>query len=455
MTPRRRAITPYRSETPSYRLLDAAHNYLMTRGFFTIMAAQFFSSLADNALFVAAVQLLRSSHAPEWQQAALVPMFALFYVVLAPFVGAFADSMPKGRVMLISNFIKIGGCLFMLFGTHPLLAYAVVGLGAAAYSPAKYGILTESLPASQLVKANGWIEGLTIGSIILGVLLGGQLVGRHVAPLLLSVDFPGIDTGIDTPSEAAICTLTFVYLLAAWFNTHIPLTGVLMRPMPKRLLTLLPDFWTRNARLWRDKLGQISLAATTLIWGVAGNLRYIVLAWAAAALGYSVTKASALQGVVAIGMAVGAIVASMRMRLEDGPRVITLGIVMGVLIIMLIFISNVWIAAPFLILLGAIGGFLVVPMNALLQHRGHNLMGAGRSIAVQNFNEQACILGLGALYSLSTGLGLPTFGAIAGFGITIAGFMWLIRRWHARNCVTHKAEIERLLVIARSDNTHG
>jgi MFS family permease len=427
----------------------------MTRGFFTIMAAQFFSSLADNALFVAAVQLLRTSHSPEWQQAALVPMFALFYVILAPFVGAFADSMPKGQVMLTSNFIKIVGCLFMLFGTHPLMAYAVVGLGAAAYSPAKYGILTELLPASQLVKANGWIEGLTIGSIILGVLLGGQLVGNHVAPLLLSVDIPGIDTGIDTPAEAAIATLTLVYLLAAWFNTHIPLTGVLMRPMPNRLLTLLPDFWTCNARLWRDKLGQISLAATTLIWGVAGNLRYIVLAWAAAALGYSVTKASALQGVVAIGMAVGAIVASMRMRLEDGPRVITLGIVMGLLIIGLIFIGNVWVAAPFLIMLGAIGGFLVVPMNALLQHRGHNLMGAGRSIAVQNFNEQACILGLGALYSLSTGLGLPTFGAIAGFGVTIAGFMWLIRRWHTRNCVMHAAEIERLLVIARSDGSHG
>lgn len=427
----------------------------MTRGFFTIMAAQFFSSLADNALFVAAVQLLRNSHSPEWQQAALVPMFALFYVVLAPFVGAFADSMPKGRVMLISNFIKIGGCMFMLFGNHPLMAYAVVGLGAAAYSPAKYGILTELLPPSQLVKANGWIEGLTIGSIILGVLLGGQLVGHHVAPVLLSVDIPGINTGINTPAEAAIASLTLVYFLAAWFNTHIPLTGVLMRPMPNRLLTLLPDFWTCNARLWRDKLGQISLAATTLIWGVAGNLRFIVLAWAAAALGYSVTRASALQGVVAIGMAVGAIVASMRMRLEDGPRVITLGIVMGLLIIGLIFISNVWIAAPFLILLGAIGGFLVVPMNALLQHRGHNLMGAGRSIAVQNFNEQACILGLGALYSLSTGLGLPTFGAIAGFGVTIAGFMWLIRRWHARNCVRHAAEIERLLVIARSDGSHG
>jgi len=427
----------------------------MKRGFFTIMAAQFFSSLADNALFVAAVQLLRTSQSPQWQQAALVPMFALFYVVLAPFVGAFADSMPKGRVMLVSNFIKVGGCLFMLFGTHPLLAYAVVGLGAAAYSPAKYGILTELLPASQLVRANGWIEGLTIGSIILGVLLGGQLVGSYVSPYLLAIDVPGIDTGINSPAEAGIAVLIFIYLLAAWFNTHIPLTGGLMRPMPKRLLTLLPDFWTCNVRLWRDKLGQISLAATTLIWGVAGNLRFIVLAWAAAALGYSVTQASALQGVVAIGMAVGAMVASVRMRLEDGPRVITLGIVMGLLIIGLIFITNVWVAAPFLILLGALGGFLVVPMNALLQHRGHNLMGAGRSIAVQNFNEQACILVLGALYSLSTGLGLPTFAAIPGFGEVIAGFMWLIRRWHARNLVLHREEIERLLAIARNDKALG
>ena len=426
----------------------------MKRGFFTIMSAQFFSSLADNALFVAAVQLLRSNHAPEWQQAALVPMFALFYVILAPFVGAFADSMPKGRVMLLSNFIKVAGCLMMLFGSHPLLSYGVVGLGAAAYSPAKYGILTELLPASQLVKANGWIEGLTIASIILGVLLGGQLVGPTVSPWLLSFDFPLITTSVETPPAAAISVLIFVYFFAAWFNTHIPDTGVEMRAMPKRLFSLLPDFWTCNARLWRDKLGQISLAATTLIWGVAGNLRFIVLAWAAAALGYSVTQASALQGVVAIGMAAGAVVASIRMRLEDGPRVITLGIGMGLLIIMLIFITNVWVAAPFLILLGALGGFLVVPMNALLQHRGHNLMGAGRSIAVQNFNEQACILLLGAAYSLSTGLGLPTFAAITTFGVVIAGFMWLIRRWHANNCVQHRGEVEHLLAIARDDHRH-
>ncbi|MEY4737898.1 MAG: hypothetical protein RL302_2217 [Pseudomonadota bacterium] len=427
----------------------------MKRGFYTIMSAQFFSSLADNALFVAAVQLLRSGDAPVWQQAALVPMFALFYVVLAPFVGAFADAFPKGRVMLISNSIKVVGCLLMLFGTHPLMSYAIVGLGAAAYSPAKYGILTELLPSSQLVKANGWIEGLTIASIILGVLIGGQLVGPVLSPKLLAFDFPMIDTSIDTAPEAAIFVLIFVYVLAAWFNTRIPLTGVPMRPLPKKLITLLPDFWHCNTRLWRDRLGQISLSTTTLFWGVSGNLRYIVLAWAAAALGYSVTQASALVGVVAIGTAVGAVAASLRMRLDQATNVMPLGIGMGVLVILLNFIDNVWLAAPFLVLLGGLGGFLVVPMNALLQHRGHNLMGAGRSIAVQNFNEQACILGLGGFYALSTSMGLSAFGAITVFGVVVAGFMWVIKRWHERNCREHPQELENLLDIARSDNLHG
>ncbi len=426
----------------------------MKRGFYTIMAAQFFSSLADNALFVVAVELLRNSGAPKWQPAALVPMFALFYVVLAPFVGALADARPKGQVMLMSNAIKVIGCLMMLFGSHPLMAYAIVGLGAAAYSPAKYGILTELLPASQLVKANGWIEGLTIASIILGVLLGGQLVGIHISTTLLSIDLPIIETGVDTPAEAAISCLIFVYILAAWFNTRIPHTGVEMRPMPRNKLQLLPDFWHCNAALWQDKLGQISLATTTLFWGVSGNLRYIVLAWSAAALGYSTTQASSLVGVVAIGTAVGAVLASMRMRLDQATSVMPLGIAMGVLVILMNFIDNVWLAAPFLILLGGLGGFLVVPMNALLQHRGHNLMGAGRSIAVQNFNEQACILALGGGYSLSTGLGLSAFAAITSFGVLVAGFMWLIRRWHQSNCIKYKDQVDNLLRLARSDKSH-
>jgi len=428
----------------------------MKRGFYIIMAAQFFSSLADQALFMAAIKMLEATSAPAWQAAALAPLFALFYVILAPFLGAFADALPKGRVMLMSNSIKIGGCLLMLVGLHPLLSYGlIVGLGAAAYSPAKYGILTEMLPASQLVKANGWIEGLTIASIILGVLLGGQLVGVNLSAKLLAFDFPFIDTGVDSPAEAAVSLLVLVYLLAAWFNTRIPDTGVEMRPMPKRLITLLPDFWTCNTRLWRDRLGQITLATTTLFWGALGNLKAIVLVWAAAALSYDVTQASALVGVVAVGTAVGALVASLKMKLDRATTVIPLGIGMGLLVLLLNIITNVWIAAPFFVFLGALGGFLVVPMNALLQHRGHNLMGAGRSIAVQNFNEQACILAMGAIYSLSTGLGLSAYGSVTAFGLVVAGFMWLIKRWHANNCIHHRAEVEHLLQIARNDNLHG
>jgi MFS transporter, LPLT family, lysophospholipid transporter len=422
----------------------------MQRGFYTIMSAQFFSSLADNALFVAAVELLRTGGAPEWQRAALVPMFAFFYVILAPLVGAFADRFPKGKVMFVSNAIKVIGCLCMLFGTHPLLSYAIVGLGAAAYSPAKYGILTELLPPSQLVKANGWIEGLTIGSIILGVLLGGILIGPKISAMLLGFDLPVFNTGVDSPPEAAIASMIAVYIVAAMFNLRIPHTGVAMQKIPDAQ-HLFPEFWDCNRRLWRDKLGQISLATTTLFWGVAGNLRYIVLAWAAAALYYDTARASQLVGVVAIGTAVGAVFASMKSSLDRATNVIPLGIAMGLTVILMIFIKDVWIAVPFLILLGALGGYLVVPMNALLQHRGHMLMGAGRSIAVQNFNEQACILGLGAFYALLTGLGMSAFGAITMFGLVVAITMFFIRRWHESNKIHHKAELDRLLAIARSD----
>jgi len=423
----------------------------MKKGFYTIMSAQFFSSLADNALFVAAIELLKSTGSPTWHIPALSPMFALFYVILAPFLGAFADAVPKGKVMFVSNGVKVVGCLMMLFGAHPLLSYAVVGLGAAAYSPAKYGILTELLPNSQLVKANGWIEGLTIMSVILGVVLGGQLVGTVVSRHLLAFDLPMFDTGISTAPEAAIVVIGVLYVIAALFNLRIPRTDAPLQPIAGNVAYLLRDFSSCNARLWGDKLGQISLSTTTLFWGILGNLRVIVFAWAAAALGYTVTQASTLVGVVAIGTAVGAIFASTRMRLDQATKVIPLGIGMGVLMIGLNFLTNVWVAAPFLIMLGAIGGYLVVPMNALLQHRGANLMGAGRSIAVQNFNEQACILGLGAFLTGMTKFGLGAFTTITVFGLVVAGTMYLIHRWHVSNLVKYKDEVEHLLAIARSD----
>ncbi|MEP7098948.1 MAG: lysophospholipid transporter LplT [Burkholderiales bacterium] len=423
----------------------------MKKGFYTIMSAQFFSSLADNALLVAAIEMLKTTNAPSWQIPALGAMFALFYVILAPFLGAFADAVPKGKVMFLSNGIKVIGCLMMLFGSHPLMAYAIVGLGAAAYSPAKYGILTELLPNSQLVKANGWIEGLTIMSIVLGIGLGGLLIGTVVSRQLLSIDIPYIETGIVTAPESAIAVLVVFYVIAAAFNLRIPRTEAPLQPLAQGAFGLLNDFSSCNARLWGDKLGQISLATTTLFWGVSANLRIIVFAWATAALGYTTTQSTRLVAVVVIGTAAGAILASMRMRLDKATGVIPLGILLGVLVIGLNVITNVWAAAPFLVLLGAIGGYMVVPMNALLQHRGANLMGAGRSIAVQNFNEQACILGASAFLTGMTKLGVSAFTSIGVFGSLVAGTMYLIYRWHKSNGVKYKEELDHLLAIARSD----
>jgi MFS family permease len=424
----------------------------MKRGFYTIMSAQFFSSLADNALFVAAVEMLKGAGAPAWQLTALVPMFALFYVVLAPFLGAFSDAVPKGRVMFYANAIKVLACLTMLYGSHPLIAYAFVGLGAAAYSPAKYGILTELLPTSQLVKANGWIEGLTILSIILGVGMGGQLIGPKVAPWLLSVHVPFIDFGIHTPAQATVAFMVTLYIIAAAFNLRIPRTDTPLEPLVGKTMDLVRDFSQCNARLWDDKLGQISLATTTLFWGVSGNLRYLVLAWAGVALAFDTPHATLLLLLVGLGTAAGAVIASMTVRLERATSVILLGVALGVSVVAINAMHSVWVAAPFLIVLGAIGGYMVVPMNALLQHRGHNLMGSGRSIAVQNFNEQAAILGLGAFYSALTRGGLSVFGSIAIFGVFVAFMSWLIYRWHRRNLVNHREEVEGLLEIARCDS---
>src|SRR5437899_12267740 len=249
----------------------------MKPGFYTIMAAQFFSSLADNALLIAAIALLRELHERAWMTSALKQSFVVSYVVLAPLVGAFADSMAKGRVMLITNAIKIVGCGLMLVDTHPLTAYALVGLGAAAYSPAKYGILTELLPPHQLVIANGWIEGTTVGSIILGVLLGGTLISEKISGALLSFDMPMIDTPVNTPPEAAISVIMCVYLIAAVFNWFIPDTRVDHRVPSKNPFYLIREFSHCVVLLWRDRHNQASVESMHLIGGEKPTLRLILV----------------------------------------------------------------------------------------------------------------------------------------------------------------------------------
>jgi MFS family permease len=405
----------------------------MKAGFYTIMAAQFFSSLADNALLIAAIRLLQELREPEWMLPSLQQSFVVSYVILAPVVGAFADSMPKGRVMLITNAIKVVGCVLMLFSVHPLLAYAVVGFGAAAYSPAKYGILTELLPPSQLVVANGWIEGTTVGSIILGVLLGGLLVSHNVSNMLLGFDFPGIDTGINTPPEAAISVIAALYLIAAAINWFIPDTGVDHRTPNKNPVYLIREFTHCVSLLWRDKLGQISLATTTLFWGAGATLKFIVLAWAANALGYDLSQASYLQGVVAVGIALGAVLAARYVSLRNAVNVLPIGTAMGLVVITMIFVKQLPVAVLLMITIGACAGFFVVPMNALLQHRGHVLMGAGHSIAVQNFNENIGILVMVGLYAVMIHQGVSVNRAVVLFGLCMSGAMLLVMWRHQYN----------------------
>jgi MFS family permease len=405
----------------------------MKPGFYTIIAAQFFSSLADNALLIAAIALLRELRDPAWMTPALKQSFVVSYVLLAPLVGAFADSMPKGRVMLVTNAVKIVGCGMMLADVHPLLAYAMVGYGAAAYSPAKYGILTELLPPGQLVIANGWIEGATVASIILGFLLGGALITPRISATLLGVDFPFIDWPIDTPPDAAIAVIMAVYLIAAIINWFIPDTGVDHRVPSTNPLFLIREFSHCVRLLWRDRLGQISLATTTLFWGAGATLQFIVIDWAALALSLNLSQASMLQGVVAFGIALGAVLAARFVSLRASVGVLPIGAAMGVIVMLMVLVHNLWIAMVLMVAIGACAGFFVVPMNALLQHRGHVLMGAGHSIAVQNFNENIGILVMVGLYALMVRSGMSVSTAIILFGLSVTTVMLLVMWRHRAN----------------------
>ena len=406
----------------------------MTRGFYTILAAQFLSALADNALLFAAIALLAQLHAADWHTPVLQQFFVFAYIVLAPFVGPFADSLPKGRVMFISNAVKIGGCAAMLAGLQPLYAYGIVGIGAAMYSPAKYGILTEFLPPHKLVLANGWMEGLTVASIILGAIIGGIMVGDRFSDWMLGrFSFLENIPRLDSAPEVAIFLILLLYLAAALVNLYIPKVAF-DHKLPRRdPIFLLHDFWHSFRLLWRDPLGRVSLAVTTLFWGAGATLRLIVLSWAALSLNFSLEQATQLTAVVAVGIALGSVAAAKTVALDHAVRVLPVGIAMGVLVIGMVFVSDWRLAIALLVAAGAMGGYFVVPMNALLQHRGHLLMGAGHSIAVQNFNENLSILAMLGVYALMLKIEMSLDSIIALFGLFLAGTMTVIWRRHAHD----------------------
>ena len=402
----------------------------MNRGFYTILAAQFFSALADNALLFAAIALLKQVSAPSWQTPVLQQSFILSFILLAPFVGAFADSLPKGRVMFLSNAIKMIGCIAMLVGINPLIAYGLAGFGAAAYSPAKYGILTEYLPPERLVWANSWMEGLTVAAIIFGAVIGGMLITPSISHAIMdSLHVPAFVK----PAEMAIFIIFFIYMLAALINLYIPPVPVDHKAISRNPFFLVKDFAHCFMLLWKDPLGQVSLAVTTLFWGAGATLRLLVLSWAAVALHYSMGEAAKLTAWVAVGIAIGAILAARLVVLEHAVKVLPVGIAMGIAVLAMIPVTHPLTAILLLTSIGMMAGFFVVPMNALLQHRGHLLMGAGRSIAVQNFNENISIFLMLGLYALMEKLELSLTLIVLVFGLLMSGIMSLLYKKHGHD----------------------
>ncbi|AZW17886.1 lysophospholipid transporter LplT [Bordetella hinzii] len=417
----------------------------MKRGFYLVMAAQAFSSMADNALFIAAIALILELSGPDWMAPLMKWSFALAYVVLAAFVGAFADSYPKGRVMFVTNALKVAGCLLMFsyaslgvpvaYQTYLVCcAYGLVGIGAAAYSPAKYGIVTEMLPPDMLVKGNSWIEGLTVLSIIIGTVLGGALISPTVSDVLLH--HPGLGKLVRTPAEAAILVIAVVYLLAALCNLLIPNTHVRYPPQQKNPVKLVRTFAGYVRVLWRDKLGQISLAVTTLFWGAGATLQLIVIEWGRSHLGYRLDQASILMGVAALGTVIGSVAAG-RIPLRRALCVLPVGAAMGLVVLLMPLVYSPWSVYLLLLVTGGLAGFFVVPMNALLQHRGHVLLSAGHSIAVQNFNEQLNILLMVAAYTLMLWLDMSINTVIVIFGLIVTVLMLIFMRWSKRNLALH------------------
>lgn len=410
-----------------------------------VMAAQALSSIADNALLIAAIGLIADLSGPDWMAPMMKWWFALAYVVLAAFVGAFADAFPKGRVMFATNALKTCGCLLMFsYGAFGLghdqqlilifAAYTVVGIGAAAYSPAKYGIVTEMLPPEMLVKGNSWIEGLTVLSVIVGTVLGGLLISPSVSTWLMSLAW--VDNLVDNAAQSAILMIGLVYIAAALCNLLIPDTHAFYPRQQTHPTALIRNFARYVRILWSDKLGQISLAVTTLFWGAGATLQFIVIEWGAQHLGYRLDQASVLMGVAAFGTVIGAICAG-RVPLRRALAVLPVGVIMGLVVLLMPAVYTPWTVYCLLLLIGGLSGFFVVPMNALLQHRGHVLLSAGHSIAVQNFNEQLNILLMLAMYSLMLWLGLSINLIIALFGILVACLMVVFIHWNRLNHRAH------------------
>jgi MFS transporter, LPLT family, lysophospholipid transporter len=383
-----------------------------------LIGAQFASALADNALLIVAIALLEQQGLPGWWAPLLKVGFLLSYVLLAPFVGPLADAFPKARVMAAMNVVKVIGVLALLAGVHPVAALAVVGFGAAAYAPAKYGLVTELVSADDLVAANAWLEITVVCAVLLGTVLGGLLISPWVVTSGWSRQMQGW-----TSAEALTLSLLFVlalYALASGQNLGVPHSGARYPRCAPHLGDMLRDFGRANRALWRDVEGGLSLAATTILWGAGATLQFAVLRWAVDRLGFTLDHAAYLQAAVAVGVVAGASAAGRWVPLRHAKRVLAAGVLMGCLIPLAALLRNLTLVVLLLALIGFIGGFMIVPLNALLQHRGFTLLTAGRSIAVQGFNENLSVLAMLAVYAALLAMDVPIVVTLWLLGLFVA-----------------------------------
>ena len=377
-----------------------------------VLASQFLSALADNALLFAALALLKVNHYAQWTQPVLQEFFVAAYIVLAPFAGPLADCLPKGRAMLIANGLKFVGALGICVGVNPFLAYGFVGIGAAAYSPAKYGILSELTTTEQLVKANSLIEASTIAAILVGAIAGGTLADWNVQGTLWIV---------------ASC-----YALAAATNLAVPKLPPLHPFGRLSIPEILRDFARALHSLFAVRDARFSITGTCLFWGIGATMRFLLIAWVPVALGILNNRMPAyLNAMTAVGIVVGAALAGKFVTVSSAHKALPSGVLIGVAVCVMSIVHSLSVAFAVLALIGAAGGFFVVPLNALLQERGHNSVGTGHAIAIQNLGENATMLVMIGIYAVLVRAGVP-IGLIAvvfgvAFSLAIAG-LWVYRR---------------------------
>ncbi|MBJ5825775.1 lysophospholipid transporter LplT [Salmonella enterica subsp. enterica serovar Meleagridis] len=388
---------------------------IWSKGMLSVIVAQFLSAFGDNALLFATLALLNAQFYPDWSQPVLQMVFVGAYILFAPFVGQIADSFAKGRVMMVANGLKLAGAAGICLGVNPFVGYTLVGIGAAAYSPAKYGILGELTTGDKLVKANGLMEASTIAAILLGSVAGGVLADWHVIAALVA------------------CALAYAGAVAA--NLFIPKLVAARPGQSWRLSTMTRSFFSACVVLWRNGETRFSLVGTGLFWGAGVTLRFLLVLWVPVALGITDNATPTyLNAMVAVGIVVGAGAAAKLVTLETVSRCMPAGILIGVVVAIFSLQHALLPAYALLLLIGMLGGFFVVPLNALLQERGKKSVGAGNAIAVQNLGENSAMLLMLGLYSLAVLVGVPAVAIGIGFGVLFAlaiAALWIWQRRQA------------------------